>query len=123
MAQIDMEKINAEIAEFKKTELPKIEVELKNLKPQIEAELKKAKTEVEKAKKEMQDYKAFEDGLANDGLINKKEGYTIEHKDGKLIINGKTQPQAVYNKYRSFLDNHKKFKLEKNENDFDLNLN
>ena len=123
MAQIDMEKINAEIAEFKKTELPKIEVELKNLKPQIEAELKKAKTEVEKAKKEMQDYKAFEDGLANDDLINKKEGYTIEHKDGKLIINGKTQPQAVYNKYRSFLDNHKKFKLEKNENDFDLNLN
>ena len=61
MAQIDMEKINAEIAEFKKTELPKIEVELKNLKPQIEAELKKAKTEVEKAKKEMQDYKAFEE--------------------------------------------------------------
>ena len=43
MAQIDMEKINAEIAEFKKTELPKIEVELKNLKPQIEAELKKSK--------------------------------------------------------------------------------
>ena len=27
--------------------------------------------------------------LHNDGLIDKKEGYSIQHKDGKLIINDK----------------------------------
>ena len=122
MAKIDLEKMKAEIAVLNKTELPKIEAELKNLKPQIEAELEKAKMGIQKAKKEMQDYKAFEEGLEKDGLINKKEGYTIEHKDGQLIINGKIQSQEVYDKYRSFLDNHKKFKLEKDENDFGLNL-
>ena len=122
MAKIDLEKMKAEIAELNKTELPKIEAELKNLKPQIEAELEKAKTKIQKAKKEMKDYKAFEEGLEKDGLINKKEGYTIEHKEGQLIINGKIQSQDVYNKYRSFLDNHKKFKLEKDENDFNLNV-
>jgi translation initiation factor 2 beta subunit (eIF-2beta)/eIF-5 len=78
--------------------------------------------EIQKAKKEMQDFKAFEEGLEKDGLINKKEGYTIEHKDGQLIINGKIQSQEIYDKYRSFLDNHKKFKLENDENDFGLNL-
>ncbi len=74
------------------------------------------------AKTELKEYKTFENGLQNDGLINKKEAYTIEHKDGQLIINGKIQPESVYNKYRTFLEKHKKFKLEKDENDFDLDV-
>ena len=76
----------------------------------------------QKAKIHLKELKAFEDGLEKDGLINKKENYTIEHKDGQLLINGKVQPQAVYDKYRSFLEKNKKFKLEKDENDFDINF-
>jgi hypothetical protein len=94
---------------------------MKNLKPKIEEELKKARVEIEKAKQELKEYKAFEEGLEKDGLINKKENYTIEHKDGQLSINGKTQPQSVYNKYRSFLEKHKKFTLKKDDDNFELN--
>lgn len=111
MATIEVDKIKAEV-----------EMEMKNIKPQIEAELEKAKLEIQKAKTELKEYKTFENGLENDGLINKKEAYTIEHKEGQLIINEKIQPESVYNKYRTFLEKHKKFKLERGEHDFDLDV-
>ena len=38
------------------------------------------------AKEELKEYKIFIDGLVNDGLINKKEGYTLKLKDGELFI-------------------------------------
>ena len=75
---------------------------------------------LEKAKVEMKEYKSFVDGLANDGLINKKEGYSIKHKDGKLTINDKEANAKTYNKYRSFLERHKKFNIEKDLDDFEL---
>ena len=62
------------------------------------------------------------DGLERDGLINKKDNYSIKHKDGKLIINDKEASEETYNKYRSFLEKHKKFKIEKNEDDFDIDM-
>src|SRR5207244_943644 len=102
-----------------------IEDAMKNInadkrKMEIEKEKDNAKTENEKAKKEMQEYKDFVDGLEKDGLINKKE-YTIEKKNGELFINGKKQPAEVYNKYRSFLDKQKDFKIEKSEGNFNIN--
>jgi metal-dependent hydrolase (beta-lactamase superfamily II) len=122
LAKVDMEKIKTQMEELKKTDFTKIEKEMKDLKPKIDAELGKAKLEIEKAKTELKEYKAFEDGLQQDGLINKDGAYTIEHKDGELIINGKVQPEAVYNKYKKFLDKHKKFKLKKDDG-FDLDVN
>ncbi len=88
------------------------------MKPEIEKELAKAKKEVEKAKAEVKEYKTFVDDLASDGLIDKKGEYTIKHKNGELIINGKTQPAGVYNKYRSFLEKHKTLTIEKSDDDF-----
>jgi hypothetical protein len=123
LAKVDMKKVKEQLEEMKKTDFTKIEKEMKELKPKLDAELGKAKLEIEKAKTELKEYKAFEDGLQQDGLINKDEGYTIEHKDGELIINGKAQPEAVYNKYKKFLDKHKKFKLKKDDDDFDLDVN
>jgi hypothetical protein len=70
----------------------------------------------------MKEYKAFVDGLANDGLINKKESYSIKHKDGKLIINDKEADAKTYDKYRSFLEKHKKFNIEKDIDDFDIDM-
>jgi len=121
LAKVDMEKLKEEMEQLKTMEFPKLQVEMEKIKPQIEMQLKKAKNEMEKAKLDLKEFKAFEDGLEKDGLINKKEEYTIEHKDRQLIINGKTQPAAVYNKYRVFLDKHKKFRLKKND-DFSLNV-
>ena len=123
LAKVDMKKVKEQLEEMEKTDFTKIEKEMKDLKPKIDAELGKAKLEIEKAKTELKEYKAFEDGLQQDGLINKDEGYTIEHKDGELIINGKAQPEAVYNKYKKFLEKHKKFKLKKDDDDFDLDVN
>ena len=74
---------------------------LKKLGPQIEKELEKAKLEIEKAKAEMKEYKAFVDGLENDGLINKKAGYTINIKTESLLSMGKKPTAQTYNKYRS----------------------
>ena len=110
--EIDFEKI--------KVEMKDLEKEMKKIKPEIEKELAKAKTEVEKAKIELKEYKSFVDGLEKDGLINKKEGYTIKHKSGELIINGKTQPAGVYNKYRGFLEKHKTLTIEKTDDDFNI---
>ncbi len=98
----------------------KLEIEMKDLGPKIEKEMQKAKVEIEKAKVEMKEYKGFVDGLDKDGLINKKEGYTIRHKNGELIINGKKQPADVYSKYRSFLEKHTKFNIKKSNDDFNI---
>jgi hypothetical protein len=129
LAKIDWDKMKAELDEVKKIDLSKMEAELAKVKedmkkigPQIEKELQKAKIEIEKAKVEMKEYKSFVDGLEKDGLINKKEGYSIRHKDGKLTINDKEASDKTYEKYRSFLDKHKKFNIEKDDDDFDIDM-
>jgi len=60
--------------------------------------------------------------LEEDGLINKKEEYTIKHRNGELIINGKVQPETVYNKYRNFLEKHKTLTIEKSDDDFNIDV-
>ena len=103
-------------------EMKKLREEMKELGPKLEKEMQKAKVEIEKAKAEIKEYKAFVDGLENDGLINKKEGYTLKHKDGELFINGKKATEQTYNKYRNFLEKHKKFNIEKSDDDFDIDM-
>jgi translation initiation factor 2 beta subunit (eIF-2beta)/eIF-5 len=128
MKEVDMAKIKQQLDEVKnidmkqlQEEMQKLQGQLKDLQPKIQEELEKAKLDVEKAKEEIKEYKSFVDALDKDGLINKNKEYSIEHKDGELIINGKKQPADVYNKYRSFLEKHKKFSMKKSADDFDLN--
>jgi len=129
MAKIDWEKMKAEMDEVKKInlkevdeEIAKAKKELEKVRPQIEKELQNAKVEIEKAKIEMKEYKSFVDGLANDGLIDKKEGYSIKYKDGKLVINDKEASGKTYDKYKNFLGKHPKFNIEKNKDDFNINM-
>lgn len=134
MKDVDMNKIKAEVEEgMKKIDLDKIkleidlskmkdmELELKKIGPEIEKTIKKAKVEIEKAKAELKEYKKFVDGLEKDGLIDKKAGYKIQHKDGELFINGKKQPADVYNKYKNFLEKHQSLNINTDE-DFDINI-
>lgn len=127
MAKVDWEKLNKEMEEVKKTdfskideEMAKVKKEMENIGPGLEKEMQKARTQIEKAKEELKEYKGFVDGLEKDGLINKKEDYSIKHKDGELIINGKKASNETYLKYRSFLEKHPKFNIEKND-DFNIN--
>jgi hypothetical protein len=127
LASVDLEKMNKQMDEVKKIDMSKLdadmkkmEIEMKGLGPKIEKEMANAKASIEKAKVEMKEYKSFVDGLEKDGLINKKEGYSIQHKNGELIINGKKQPADVYNKYRTFLQKHEKFTIKKSDDDFNI---
>lgn len=136
VAKIDWEKIKKELDEAKNIDFSKMEAEmkeaqeeLKKIQPKIQQELanakidmEKAKVEIAKAKAEMKEYKEFVDGLDKDGLINKKESYTIRHDSGTLTVNGKKVSDQVYAKYRSFLEKHKKFNIEKSADDFDIDM-
>src|SRR5689334_13254165 len=129
MGKINWDEMKKELEQVKKIDMEKLDGEMKKVKqelekiaPQIKEEMEKAKVEVEKAKAEIKEYKEFVDGLDKDGLINKKENYTIKHKDGELTVNGKKVSDQVYTKYRNFLEKHKKFSIEKDNDDFDIDM-
>lgn len=130
MKKINLEEMNRELAkaqeEIKKIrpqleqELAKAKDEIEKIRPELEKELAKAKVEIEKAKVEIREYKSFIEGLEKDGVLNTKEEYRIVHKDGKLFINDKEVSSSVYNKYKSFLDKHKKLNINKSSNSLNL---
>ena len=129
MEKVNWDKMKAEFDKVKEMdmgklqeEMKKVQEEMKELGPKIKIEMEKAKEEMEKAKAEMKEYKEFVDGLENDGLINKEQDYSIKHKNGELQVNGKKVSDEVYSKYRSFLEKHKKFNIEKNDDDFNIDM-
>ncbi len=125
IAKIDWNKMQTELnQEMKKLDIDmkKMEEEMKKIGPEIEKSMEKAKVEIEKAKAEMKEYNDFVDGLEKDGLLKRKNGYTIKHKDGELIVNDKKVSTEVYNKYRSFLEKHKKFTINKSDDDFNIDI-
>jgi hypothetical protein len=119
LSQKEMEKMKAELQKLREIELPKMEAEMKQLGPQIEKSLQGAKESLEKAKVEIREYKAFEEGLAKEGLIDASK-YEVELRNGELKINGKVQPADVYNRHRAFLDKHKKFVIRKSADDLSV---
>ena len=129
MQKIEWDKMKMEFDKVKdidmkkmQLDMEKMQAELSKIGPEIEKSLENAKVEIEKATVEMKEYKEFVDGLEKDGLINKKEEYTIKHDKGELFINGKKASDATYKKYRSFLDKRKKFTIEKSDDDFDIDI-
>jgi len=129
MSKVDWDKMKEEMQQLKEVDMKKpdedmkkLQEEMKELGPKMEKELVKAREEIEKAKKQIKEFKGFVDDLEKDGLISKKEGYTLKHRDGELFINGKKAADKTYNKYRSFLEKHRKFNMEKTDDDFDMDL-
>ena len=134
--KIDWEKMKKDMAEVQKIDMSKLQVEMKELQKEMEkiqpqlqkemqnvkVEIEKAKVSIEKAKLEVKEYKEFVDGLEKDGLLDKKEPYSIRHNDGELTVNGKKVSAQVYNKYRSFLEKHKSFNIKKDKDDFDIDM-
>jgi len=105
-----------------KVNMDKVKDEMKDLGPKIKVQMENAKVQIEKAKVEMREFKGFVDGLDKDGLIDKNKPYTLKNKDGELFINGKKAGEEVMSKYRSFLEKHKSFNIEKTDDDFDINM-
>jgi len=129
MQKVEWDKMKVEFDKVKdidmkkmQLDMEKMQAELSKIGPDIEKSLENAKVGIEKAKVEMKEYKEFVDGLEKDGLINKKEEYTIKHDNGELFINGKKVTDATYKKYKSFLDKRKKFTIEKSDDDFNIDI-
>lgn len=122
MEKVNWDNIKMEMDKVKDIDMKKLGEEMKELGPKLEKEMQKAKEEIEKAKADIKEFKTFVEALDKEGLINKKEGYTLLHKDGELFINGKKAAEETYSKYQDFLKKHKKFNIEKSDDDFDMNL-
>jgi hypothetical protein len=125
MSKIDWSQMNSDLSELKNMKLDKLDLDLKKMGEELKnlgPELEKAREGIETAKAEVKEYRDFVNGLDNDGLINKKEDYSIKHKEGELIINGKKASNEVYTKYRNFLEKHKTFHIEKNGEDFNMDM-
>ena len=121
LSAIDWTEMKKELEKAKKVdldgaekELSRARRELEKMGPELRKNLEKAKQEIEKAKTELRVYKELVDGLHADGLLDKDADYSIEHKNGKLNVNGKEASDAVYNKYKKILENQKEFHLQKN---------
>lgn len=91
-----------------------LQEQMKEVQQKVQQELKQARVSMEAAAEEMRQFDAFVNSLAADGLLQ-KEAYRVEEKDGKLLIDGKEQPAAVYEKHQAFLKKHKGLTITKDE--------
>jgi hypothetical protein len=118
----DMEKVKDFDMKKLEEDMLKLKEEMKDLGPKLEKELAEAKKSMDKTRSEIRELKSLIDGLENDGLINKKDGYSLKHKNGELFINGKKATEKIYNKYRSFLDKNRQFNIKKDTKDFNIDI-
>lgn len=111
MEHINMDAVNEQIEKAKaameksKSALEKIDFD--NI-------LKEAGKNIEEAKQMLKLQKEMFSEMESDGLINPKDGFTIEYKDKTLYINGKKQPANVTGKYKRYIPgNDYKITIEK----------
>jgi hypothetical protein len=121
---IEWNKINNDA----KNSLEDVKKEIDKIKmTEIKKEMEKAKFEIEKSKEEIKKINMSEimkhacesvasakaslylkkemfDKMEQEGLINKKDGFTIEFKDKTLFINGKKQPDSISQQYRHYFN-------------------
>ncbi|MEP7143400.1 MAG: hypothetical protein ABI707_11040, partial [Ferruginibacter sp.] len=104
-AKKEIEKINLEAVkkeiEKAKFQIEKSKNEIKKI--NIDEIMKNANTGILKAKEELRITKQMFNEMEKDGLINQKDGFTIEYKDKTLIINGKKQSEAISQKYKQYI--------------------
>ena len=117
-AREEMTRARRDLARMQ-ADLPRIQEESRRSGETARRSVAEAGRSVARAREEMKEHQSFEEDLANAGLIDKNE-YSIEHRDGKLYLDGKEQPASVYEKYSSFLDKHKKFRWTKSKNEFNI---
>ena len=134
LTQKQMEELNTELKKIKELDLTEVKQsmekarkELDNLQPMLKEKMKEAKLEMEKAKVEMQKakdqlqrHKKLVAGLEEEGLLDSKKPYTLEHKDGKLYLNEKPVSEDIYNKYKSLLEEDKNFKIQQQSNSISI---
>ncbi len=122
-AKAEIEKARLEIKEIDKDGIKK---ELDNAKKEIEKSkleiskididkiLAEARAGIDKAKNELTLTKELFTELEKDGLINSRNGFTVEYRNKELFIDGKKQSDKTTDKYRKyFKKDHFKVTIEK----------
>jgi hypothetical protein len=104
-AKKEIDKMNME--EVKK-EMKKVQQELQKSKSEIEKInvdeiMKNANKEIVRTKEDLALTKTMFNEMEKDGLINPKEGFSIEFKNKTLMINGKKQSEATREKYQQYI--------------------
>lgn len=99
--KIDKEAIRKEMDEAKK-EMDKSREELKKI--DMDKIMDKAREGIKKAKEELKEMKTMITEMEKDGLVNSKEGLTLEYRNKDLYIDGKKQPKEVTDKYRKYFN-------------------
>lgn len=122
-AKKEIEKAKLEIKDIdqdaikKELEKAKIEIErsMKEIdKIDMDKIMKEARESIDKAKEELKLAKEMFTEMEKDGLIDPKQGFTIEYKNKDLYIDGKKQPGKTTDKYRKyFKKDHFKMTIEK----------
>jgi hypothetical protein len=109
--KIDTDEIKKEMENARK-EMEKAKFEFKNI--DMDKIMKEAKEGINKGKEELKQLKIMFNEMEKDGLINSKQGFTLEYKDKDLYIDGKKQPEQVTDKYRKyFKEDHFKITIDK----------
>lgn len=110
-AKKEIEKAKLEMKDVNKEEIKK---ELENAKKEIEKSkleidkidmdkiMSEARAGIDEAKEEMKMTKKLFTELEKDGLINSKEGFTLEYRNKDLYIDGKKQSEKTTDKYRKY---------------------
>jgi hypothetical protein len=111
MKKVDKEEIKKEL-EKAKIDIEKSKAEIKNI--DMDKIMTEAREGIAKGRAEMKQLKLMFNEMEKDGLINIKEGFSVEYKDKELFINGKKQSDDITGKYRSYFhDDHFKITIDK----------
>ena len=116
--EMKAEVAKAQVEAKKAMAIQKINMDSFNV--QLQKSLQEAQKGLQSAKVEWQNYKALEEALKKDGLIQAGKSYTIELKNGILYLNGVKQTEATTDKYRKYYSGKKNFTLKNEDGGEDL---
>jgi chromosome segregation ATPase len=114
----NQQEIQKQMFEVQK-EMDKVKDHMQLEKFNFSREMEKAKVELDKAKEELKGYQDMIYSMEKDGLLDTKDNYTIEYRNGELFINDKKQPADVTNRYKQYF---KKDKLTIKKEDGEMHI-
>jgi chromosome segregation ATPase len=100
LGNIDRDAVKKELEEARK-EVEKSKAEISKI--DMNKIIDEAKAGIEKAKEELANTKELITALEKDGLVNSRQGFTLEYRNGSLYIDGKKQSEETTDKYRRYL--------------------
>ncbi|HTF31863.1 MAG TPA: hypothetical protein VK625_23560 [Flavitalea sp.] len=112
-AKVDLKKELQEVKKINTEEIKEAmqaaEIDIKKAMAEIKIDkslfaesMKDAKKGIEKAVEEVKGYQEMIYSMEKDGLLNTREDYNIEYRNGSIFINDKKQSEVVTSKYQKY---------------------